>query len=650
MKKRLSDMYPDSVRERAEFEYEGIFVENAEMSADMRRLSLTLTGTRPIGERELNRITRELLDHYMLDDISITTTEEEPRGSTTGAADRAVSTVQEESPDFEGTAGKLGAFAPQLSELFDQRCPACSKLLRDCALSHADGVVTVSLAHGGYLALCRNGAGEHICAILQETLGFSAQVLFDGTLKAESENSVTAARREKSAAESQKLGKERQKFPVIYGRSFKDKPERIADITMDSGRICLDGEILGVESRASRDGRSTRIFFPVTDYTSTVMVKLFLMDEKPDKLLSRLTKGTCVRVRGDARYDKYDNEVTVTARDIMEADREQREDTAPCKRVELHLHTNMSALDGITPAANYVERAAAWGHRAIVVTDHGVIQAFPEVYAAAKKHKIKALYGVECYFVNDGDGAAGEELPLDSEFVVFDVETTGLYASGDRLTEIGAVRIRAGKIVDSFDTFVNPERPIPSEITALTGITDAMVRSAPKEQEAVEAFLAFAGRAALVAHNARFDLSFIRAVAMRHGFACPVDAIDTVALARRALPGLKNHKLDTVANHFSLDFRHHRACDDAAVTGEILLRLMQMGAEKGALCVSDLDTVFGDREDIRRAKTWHQIILVKTQAGLKTSLSWCRLPTCAISAASSPAFQKANLFVAGRGF
>jgi len=624
MKKRLSDMYPDNVRERAEFEYAGIFAESAAMSEDMRRLSLTLTSARPMTQRELDRIKRELLDYYMLDDVVLTALEEAP-------------------PCSDEETQKLEGFSIKLSELFDKRCPACRGYLKDCTLSHAQGVVTVVLAHGGYLALCRSGAGEQIAEILKEELQLAVRIIFDGTLKAGPENSVTAARRQKSAAEPGQQEEKKNRPAVICGRSFKDKPERIADITMDSGRVCLEGEILGVESRASRDGRSTRIFFPVTDYTSTITVKLFVMDEKPDKLLARLTAGTTIRVRGDARYDKYDGEVSVTARDIMEAERERRMDEAPQKRVELHLHTNMSALDGITPVANYVERAASWGHRAVAVTDHGVIQAFPEAYAAAKKHKIKVLYGIESYFVNDDGSAAGEELPLTGEFVVFDVETTGLFSSGDRLTEIGAVRVREGKIVDSFDTFVDPERPIPAEITALTGITDSMVKDAPKERDAVLRFLQFAGGAALVAHNARFDLSFIRAVAMRHGFSCPVDAIDTVALARRALPGLKNHKLDTVANYFSLEFRHHRACDDAAVTGEILIKLMQMGAERGAKCVSDLDTVFGDREDIRRGKTWHQIILVQTQAGLKNLFKLISASNLRYFGGKSPRIPKSEL-------
>ncbi|HWP79874.1 MAG TPA: PolC-type DNA polymerase III [Candidatus Acidoferrum sp.] len=623
MKKRLSDMYPDSVRERAEFEYGGIFVEGAAMSEDMRRLTLTLSAARPLTSRELERIEQELLDYYMLDDVEIT--------------------AQEEGRAPAGTAEQLAAFAPKLCERFDERCPVCRGYLKDCALSHEDGVVTVALAHGGYLALCRSGAGEHISDILKEELGVAAQIVFDGVLKAGAENSVTAARREKLAQAPQNPGEKKRKSPVIFGNNTKDKPERIADITMDSGRVCLEGEILGVESRASRDGRSTRIFFPVTDYTSTVTVKLFVSDEKPDKLLSRLTAGAYIRVRGDARYDKYDGEVSVTARDIVEVEREGRTDAAPEKRVELHLHTNMSALDAITPAASYVERAASWGHNAIAITDHGVIQAFPEAYAAAKKHNIKVLYGIESYFVSDDGGAAGEELPLDGEFVVFDVETTGLYSAGDRLTEIGAVRVKAGKIVDSFDTFVDPERPIPAEITGLTGITDAMVKGAPKEAEAVKAFLVFAGGAPLAAHNARFDLSFIRAVSLRHGFACPVDAIDTVALARRALPTLKNHKLDTVASHFSLEFRHHRACDDAAVTGEILLRLMQMGAERGAQCVSDLDTVFGEREDIRRGKAWHQIILVKTQAGLKNLFKLVSASNLRYFGGKSPRIPKSEL-------
>lgn len=342
--------------------------------------------------------------------------------------------------------------------------------------------------------------------------------------------------------------------------------------------------------------------------------------------LDTISKGMCLLIRGEVSYDKYDREVIIRPRSLSTVEKVKVVDDAPVKRVELHLHTNMSSMDGVTPAADLINRAYAWGHKAVAITDHGVAQAFPDAMNAVnairgKGGEIKVIYGTEAYFVNDMVPVVkGEsEMPFDGDYISFDLETTGLSAANDRITEIGAVRIHNGEITDVFNTFVNPERPIPAKITELTGINDSMVIDAPKEKEAVEAFLKFCGKEpVLLAHNAPFDTSFIQAVAARHNLNFSNTYLDTVPMCRAMLPGIKNHKLDTVAKHLKLaPFNHHRASDDAMVLANIFLVLLQRLQEDYQIDkVSQINTALAGG-DIKKLRSYHQIILVKNSTGLK---------------------------------
>ena len=329
---------------------------------------------------------------------------------------------------------------------------------------------------------------------------------------------------------------------------------------------------------------------------------------------------------GEVSYDKYDHEIVLRPRAVSTVEQVQVVDDAEVKRVELHLHTSMSAMDGVTPAGDLIERAWKWGHPAVAVTDHGVAQAFPDAMNAAEKIKkkggaIKVIYGLEAYFVNDMVPALKGEASgtLDGEFISFDIETTGLSPNKDRMTEIGAVRIKNGEILDTFNTFVDPGMPIPAKITELTGITDVMVRSAPPEEEALAAFYRFCGEGTvLIAHNAEFDTSFMRMAAGRHGMEFPYAYIDTIPMCRSLLKDIKNYKLDTVAKYLKLDpFNHHRASDDATVLAKIFLALIQrLKEDTGANEIRDLNTSLAGG-DPKKIRPYHQIILVKNQTGLK---------------------------------
>ena len=412
----------------------------------------------------------------------------------------------------------------------------------------------------------------------------------------------------------------------ILGRMGKAQPVPIERVTPDIGSTCVWGEIFALESKETRD-KSKKIYsISITDYTSSITLKI-IQDAKQCKLLDTLKKGMSVLAKGQVEYDKYDHEDVIRPRCLATVEQRKVVDDAEEKRVELHLHTNMSSMDGMTPAGELIKRAFKWGHKAIAITDHGVAQAFPDAMNAVEAIRkdggeMKVIYGVEAYFVNDMVPAVSgkTEMPLDGEYIVFDIETTGLSAGNDRITEIGAVRMKNGEILDSFDTFVNPERPIPARITELTGINDDMVKDAPSEQEALEAFYAFCGEGSpvLVAHNAEFDTSFMRAAAGRCGMEFPFAYIDTVPMCRSMLKGIKNCKLDTVANYLKLPpFNHHRACDDAAVLAQIFEQLLiRLKEDTGAKTVMDINTSLAGG-DAKKLPTYHQIILVKNKAGLR---------------------------------
>ncbi len=422
----------------------------------------------------------------------------------------------------------------------------------------------------------------------------------------------------------QALEESKKKTPVIYGREIKGTPDiEIADITELSGRVIIDGYLFkkAPDIKETRNGAHI-VTFSITDDKNAINCKIFTDDNAAFSVLeSRLKKGTALRVRGLAQFDKYARELLISVNDVNVIDWEKRTDDAEEKRVELHMHTKMSTMDAMTDAEVLVEQAIKWGHKAVAITDHGDVQAFPEAYHASNWGKdIKILYGVECYLVNDNADAVVNptDKSLDSEFVVFDIETTGLSPVTEAITEIGAVKIKDGQIVDSFNTFVNPMKPIPQKIVELTGITDAMVEEASPISVVLPQFYDFIGDATLVAHNAGFDTSFIKNAAKENGMEFKFCYIDTLGLSRSLVNGIKNYKLDTLTKHFNVKLEnHHRACDDAMATAHVFLKLVDILKEKEVNKICDINNALEGATDIKSLKTHHAIILVQTQEGMQ---------------------------------
>ena len=411
----------------------------------------------------------------------------------------------------------------------------------------------------------------------------------------------------------------------IYGSAIRTRPRPIAELDPVDGSAVIWGEVFGFKEVTTRDQRKKIITFNLTDGTSSYPCKIFEEIENCEALLKHVKDGVCLLLRGSFVFDKFSGSHCLQPKSIVPVERLLPRDDAPVKRVELHLHTNMSEMDGLAGIDKLAARAALWGHRALAVTDHGVAQAFPAAMEAGKKYGIKIIYGLECYYVDDMPQAVldawdGGRIAFSDEFVVFDVETTGLSARHDRIIQIGAVKICGGEIIDSFATFVDPQRELPAKITELTKITPELLAGAPGETEAAAAFAEFRGDAVLCAHNASFDMGFFKALYRRQGLPFTRPCADTMTLAMLLLPEMKNYKLDTLAEHFGLGgFEHHRADDDARVTGRILLELLRFARETQPDCDENL-LWFNDcplRAEPRKLRMHHMILLAKNQAGLK---------------------------------
>lgn len=556
-------------------------------------------------------------------------------------------------------------YFPQLYTAVRRDIPSINGTLNNAEVKFENNTLTINLLNGGKTLLDSKGFDKALVKQIYEEFNLHISVIYTGTFEVEENNeeykaaiqnaqekinrenlqkaaefyqeeAETAKQREEIHAENTTAEIEIRegKFSTpqivqssirpLYGRSIRGKMIPISSISGDSGRIVVWGDVFDIEKKVTKSGDKNIFTIDITDYTGSTTAKIF-NSIKESAVIDNIKKGDTIVVQGDVEYDKYAGELVVNARSVGTAQKVKVVDNAEKKRVELHMHTNMSQMDAVTSAGDLVNRAYQWGHKAVAITDHGVAQAFPDAMKAADKinkdeEKIKVIYGVEAYFMDDlvesvkGDADTG----FDGTFICFDIETTGLSAARDKITEIGAVKVENGIITDKFSTFVNPEMPIPQKITLLTGITDEMVKDAPSQSEAVSAFLEFAGDNVLVAHNAPFDTSFIAKACEDMGREYNYTSIDTVAISRAILTDIKNCKLDTVAKFLRLgEFNHHRATDDAEMLAKIFITLCRrLTDDFGITKTNDINTKIAGG-DFKKLPTYHQIILVKNKTGLK---------------------------------
>ena len=438
----------------------------------------------------------------------------------------------------------------------------------------------------------------------------------------------------KTARPAEKKTAKDGKGKLLYGRhEIKKEPIPMSSLELDMGAVIVEGDVFAIEHRELKKRGAWVVSFDMTDYTGSVRINKFFPGDEGKPLVEGVKKGQHLYVQGKLNIDRFTGDMVLEPYAVMEGHKEIRADTAPEKRVELHLHTNMSAMDALTAVGskmdspigvdkNVVKRAERWGHRAIAITDHGVAHSFPNAWHSAKN--IKILYGVEAYFINDVDDRVvihgDKEQDFTQDIVCFDIETTGLDKRTEAITEIGAVVLRNGEVVEQFSTFADPGRPLTREITQLTGITDEMLEGAPSQEEAVNAFLDFVGDRPLAAHNAEFDMGFIGEACRRMGRPFENTSLDSLILAQNLLPELGKYKLDIVANHLNLPaFNHHRAYDDAATVGYMLVPFFRMLSDMGIHTLQQINPAMSRLRSGGKARRQpkHLIVLAKNQLGLR---------------------------------
>ena len=419
---------------------------------------------------------------------------------------------------------------------------------------------------------------------------------------------------------------------LFYGRPFSGRPVRMEELNLDMFRVIVEGKVFAVQHRELKKRGAWVICFDMTDYTSSVRVNQFMEAAKAKPIIDNVQPGMWLRVQGKMSFDRYDNEMVLQPNAMEKIEAPKRRDTYPEKRVELHLHTTMSSMDALTDTGAAVKRAASWGHRAIAITDHGGAQSFPDAMKAASKAKvagtdqnIKILYGCEGYYVNDVDDRIAvhgeEDFSFDGEYVAFDLETTGLSSLHDTIIEIGAAIMKGNEVLSTFQTFVDPHRPLQPKIVDLTGINDQMLAGQPDISEAMPKFLEYVGSRPLCAHNADFDIGFVTAACEKLGLPFHPTYVDTLILAQNLMPELGKYKLNIVADALSLpDFNHHRASDDAITCGYLLMRFFKMMQEQG---LDSLQKINPRMEQLRSGikildrRARHIIVFAKNSIGLR---------------------------------
>ena len=527
--------------------------------------------------------------------------------------------------------------------VLSEESPVCGCVFDDCEIEEDDGKIVIYTGHNSAFYLYKKGVDKYLTDRIRDEFGVNVPVAFKNKKVTEEEQQdykkkhenyerqlIESIMTEKATAETAKETAKAEEVKagiengIIMGKDpIKDEPIKIKNTRTEGEKVVIQGEIFNIEEREIMGDRYI-VSFDITDGSDSTTVKFFT-DRNAydcDGGIKSALKGAYVKVKGEVQYDKYAKEIVIMSRNIVKADRPPaRMDTSEEKRVELHLHTTMSTMDAVTGMKEYVKRAAKWGHKAIAVTDHGVVQAYPEAMDAAEANNIKVIYGVEAYLIDDlGEVVTNPKgQSFDDEYVVFDIETTGLNKEKCKIIEIGAVKIRNREIVDRYSTFIDPGEKLSDEIVDLTNITDDMLEGQRPIETVLPEFLDFVGDDVLVAHNASFDTGFVRIKAEELGIEYRKNTIlDTLELSRTLLKELKKHKLDVVAKHLGVSLEgHHRAVNDAEATAEIFLKLVDMLEENGVKNVDDINIYSSRTVNYSKLKSYHTIILVKNLKGLR---------------------------------
>ena len=543
----------------------------------------------------------------------------------------------------------------ELISLLKRDVPTVNGFLEDAEYRLSGSELHIKLAHGGFDILEKSRFTPSLSQLIYNMFGVKVKVLLEGVdgaarhnfeemvHKIEADMPDYSSQFVKEKTQEERLEEEKQaaipnatvditcldtefdaeSAVIVKGKAIREKPTAISEAVQKLGvKTVIVGDVFASETKELKNEKSV-VTFDITDYSGSVRVKIFGTNKELEEMnLSSIKNGTTLLVHGKIDYDTYAHDIVVSPFSVIKVKRIPKTDNYPEKRVELHCHTNMSAMDAVTDPVTLINRAASWGHQAMAITDHGCVQAFPDcMYNMPKNFKV--IYGMEAYVVNDVEREmivyGDDSRSFDSEIIVFDVETTGLSYPNDRLTEIGAVKLRNLQVVDSFNTKVNPGFHIPEHITELTGITDSDVSNAPDEKKAVEMFMEFCGeKPVLVAHNARFDTTMINLVCKRQGITFDYTWLDTLILCQAMLPEMGKYKLNLVAKQLKLGkFDHHRASDDAGMLARIFIELCgRLKSDQHIDTIDKLNPLIENIE-IKKLKNYHHIILVRNQAGLK---------------------------------
>ncbi|GHH96558.1 PolC-type DNA polymerase III [Neobacillus kokaensis] len=525
---------------------------------------------------------------------------------------------------------QIDGMSPPLTKLLNEQIPQLNGLKLIVTVHNETEGMTLKNKYGPVIGQILQSFGFPMLSIETEVNNIEKNEEYQKFLlakeKEDQERALLAmVEMQKKDAEGDQANGESAEGPLSIGLTIKDDSEQrsMIDIVDEERRVVLEGYIFDAEIRELRSGRSL-LTFKITDYTSSIMVKMFSRDKEDANQFQRVKKGMWVKVRGSIQNDTFVRDLVMIANDIHEIKPVQRKDTAPEgeKRVELHLHSPMSQMDAVTPVSALVAQAKKWGHKAIAITDHAVAQSFPEAFGAGKKNDIKILYGVEANLVDDGVPIAyndAHRLLAEDTYVVFDVETTGLSAVYDTIIELAAVKVKDGDIIDRFESFANPHHRLSATTINLTGITDDMVQNAPEVSEVLKKFNDWTEDAVLVAHNASFDMGFLNVGYKKIGFEKAKNpVIDTLELGRFLYPELKNHRLNTLAKRFDIELtQHHRAIYDAEATGYLLLKMLKDAADKGIEYHDQFNENMGKGNAYQRARPYHCTLIAQTEAGLK---------------------------------